>query len=73
MKRLVSGGAVADARDAQLAEQRQHRAGVKPLVGQAQRLPVLTRDDDRLTDVALAAGVHMRLQGQAHQLAGAAL
>ena len=72
MDRLTPGSAVADARDPHLAEQCQHRTGMKPLVRQAHR-PVRTRDDDRLTHVAVAAGVHMRLQGQAYQLAGAAL
>ena len=73
MKRVVSGCAVAHARDPQRAEQRQHRAGMKPLVRQSERLPVLTGDDDRRADVALAAGVNMRLQLQARQLPGAAL
>ena len=47
-------------------------SGVKPLARQAHR-PVRARHDDRLTDVAVAARVHMRPQGQAHQLPGAAL
>ncbi len=75
MQRLMSGSAVADARDPQLAEQGQHRAGVGPLVGQAQRPPVMRigGEDDRRAEITVAAGVHMCLQLQARELPGAAL
>ena len=73
MQRLMSRSAIAHARDPQLAEQRQHRASVGPLVGQAERLPVLARDDDRRAQITLTTSVHMRLQLQARELPDATL
>jgi len=70
--RLTAGGAVAHARDPNLPEQRQHRASVAPFVGQPQR-PLRARDDDRLPDVTVAAGVDVRLQRKPQELAAAAL
>jgi len=59
-------------RDAHLAEQRQDRARVAALAAQPHR-PLGAPDDDRLTDVAVAACVDVGLQQQPHKLAAAAL
>ncbi len=71
MDRLLPGGAVADARDANRAKERDDGAAVKPLAAQPQRRVAVT-DDDRAADVAVAAGVDVRLQRETHQLAAAA-
>src|SRR5450755_3449143 len=72
MDRLMSAGAVSHARDADLAEQGHQRPGVQALVSQTHRL-LFADQNDRLTDVPVAARVDVRLQREPEDLAAAAL
>lgn len=72
MDRLSAGRAVPDAGDRDLPEQRHDRSAVHALVSQANR-PILADHNDRLTDIAVAASVDVRLQREAQDLTAAAL
>jgi hypothetical protein len=67
MDRLLAGSAVTHPADPDLPEQGQHRASVKPLVGEPDG-PLVAADHDRLTDVAVAAPIDVRLQLEARDL-----